>query len=428
MSTTGVATAVITLTEDDLDAFVTHASTRRWLTGPGLPCGIGLLSFEELAREGLRTVADVTGEPEDRLAAELRGQLVIGGLLDREGQETEPVLLDGVTGEVSTTGFWYDTPELMERRPLAPSLEKLVGFASTAEELAGLRGRFASYADRFGPRIAAEATRQLLAVYEEGTDGEVPPYWLMTALIRPLALTAGPGRSSGLALDLPARLLDQEFGQGEVWRFEDVDFPPALTHEPTRRFLRETGLPEDAVHFHLDTDVPLSTLAEHHADEPGARLPAGAEHLIRLGCLVEDNSLVIDGTTGAVWHWSAPEATLHPLHTDVSTLAFTLWLLHHERALDESVDHGLSEGPYAQLVAIVLQVMAAVDPTGTDADRNYWTEAFQDEAGGVPGDARAAARGVRVCGGRGGNRTRVSRFAGDSLNHSGTRPSCLRRP
>lgn len=383
MSTT--ATAVITLTDDDLERFVTHASTRRWLAGPGLPSGIGLLSFTELEREGLRTVTDATGDPEGRLAEELRDQLVIGGLLDIEGQETEPVLLDGATGEVSTTDFWYDTPELMERRPLAPSLEKLVRFATAAEELAELRGQFASYAGRFGPQVAAEASRQLLAIFEEGADGEVPPYWRMAALIRPLSLVAGPGAASGSALDLPARLLDQEFGQGGVWRFEDVDFPATLTHEPTRRFLRDTGLPEDAVLFQLDTDVPLPTLAEHHADDPFAELPDDADHLIRLGHLIEDNSLVLDGRTGAVLHWSEPEARLYPLNTDVSTLAFTLWLLHHERSLDENLEHGLSEGPYAQLAAMMIQVLSTVDPTvtATDSDWHYWTEAFQDEAGGV---------------------------------------------
>lgn len=385
MSTTTTATAVITLTDDDLERFVTHASTRRWLAGPGLPSGIGLLSFTELEREGLRTVTDATGDPEGRLAEELRDQLVIGGLLDIEGQETEPVLLDGATGEVSTTDFWYDTPELMERRPLAPSLEKLVRFATAAEELTELRGQFASYAGRFGPQVAAEASRQLLAVFEEGADGEVPPYWRMAALIRPLSLVAGPGTMSGLALALPARLLDQEFGQGEVWRFEDVDFPATLTHEPTRRFLRDTGLPEDAVLFQLDTDVPLPTLAEHHADDPGAELPDGADHLIRLGYLVEDNSLVLDGRTGAVLHWSEPESRLYPLNTDVSTLAFTLWLLHRERAIDADLDHTLSEGPYAQLAATMTQVLSTVDPTTTltDAGLHYWTEAFQDEAGGV---------------------------------------------
>ncbi|MFJ3665891.1 SUKH-4 family immunity protein [Streptomyces sp. NPDC090106] len=383
MSTTCAATAVITLTDDDLARLVTHASTRRWLTGPGLPAEIGLLSFAELGRDGLRTLEDVTGDAEERLTGDMRDQLVIGGLLDIEGRETEPILLDGMTGEVSTTDLWYDRPDLMERRPLAPSLEKLVRFATATEELADLRGQFAAYADRHGPQVAQEASRQLLSIFEEGTDGEVPLLWRMAALIRPLSLTAGPGRVSGLALDLPPRLLDQEFGHGGVWRFEEVDFPSTLTHEPTRRFLRERGLPEDGVLFHLDTDVPLPTLTEHHADEPDAELPADAAHLIRLGYLAEDNSLLIDGRTGRILHWSEPEGHLHPLNTDVSTLAFTLWLLHHERALDESLDHALTDGPHTQLAATMLQVLATVDPTPTTDDWHYWTESFQDEAGGV---------------------------------------------
>ncbi|MCW8381614.1 SUKH-4 family immunity protein [Streptomyces justiciae] len=391
MSTTGTAPAVITLTDDDLERLVTHASTRSWLTGPGLPTEIGLLSFAELGREGLRTLTDATGDPDGRLAVDMRDQLVIGGLLDDEGRETESVLLDGVTGEVSTTEFWWDRPDLMERRPLAPSLEKLVRFATATEELAELRGQFAAYADRHGPQVAAEASRQLLAIFEEGTDGEVPGLWRAAALIRPLSLTAGPGRASGLALDLPSRLLDQEFGQGEIWRFEEVDFPATLTHEPTRRFLRDTGLPEDTVLFRLDTDVPLPTLTEHHADDPAAELPADADHLIRLSYLVEDSSLVVDGRTGAVLHWSESEALLHPLNTDVSTLAFTLWLLSREATLDEELSQGRNRvlgeplGPHAQLAATMIQVLSTVDRTGSapDADWHYWTEALRDEAGGA---------------------------------------------
>ncbi len=151
------------------------------------------------------------------------------------------------------------------------------------------------------------------------------------------AVTAvgGPVTRSGLALDLPARLLDEEFGQSKVWRFEDFDFPATLIHEPTRRFLRDMGLPEDHGFFQLDTDIPLPTLAEYNAGErpgelPPGRLPARAAHLIRLGHFVEGNSLVVDGTTGAVLNWSDPESTLTSLDADISTLAFTLWLLHRE--------------------------------------------------------------------------------------------------
>jgi hypothetical protein len=153
---------------------------------------------------------------------------------------------------------------------------------------------------------------------------------------RAAALVAGPGTAfgptvSGLALDLRARLLHQEFGQGRVARFEDVDFPAALTHEPTRRFLRDTGLPEDGILLQFDSDVPLPTLAEFYAGEqPGAHpeLPARAGRLIRLGRLVDGNGLVVDGATGRVSTWSEARAALSPLARDVSVLTLTLWLLH----------------------------------------------------------------------------------------------------
>ncbi|WP_406727318.1 SUKH-4 family immunity protein [Streptomyces sp. GD-15H] len=385
--------AAITLTEDALDPFVTHASTRSWLTGPGLPCESGLFSFARLRSEGLRTVtgsAGGAGDAGDRLSAELRDQLVIGGLLGPAGTEIEPVLLDGATGEISTTYFFHDRPDLMDIRPLAPSLPTLVRFASATDELAGLRGQFAAYAGRYGTKAVAEASRQLLAVFEEGADGGPAPLWRMAALIRPLALAAGPGTVSGLALDLPTRLLDQEFGRGGVVRFEEVDFPAALTHGPTRRFLCETGLPEDGFLFQLDTDLPLRTLAEYYTDDrpgefPADRLPARADRLVRLGHLIEDNSLVVDGTTGAVLNWSESESVLYPLNTDISTLAFTLWLLHREHAIDEESGHTLTSETYDQLAMTMIQVLSAVDPTGTttDADWHYWTELFQDEAGGV---------------------------------------------
>ncbi|AYL36335.1 SUKH-4 family immunity protein [Streptomyces fungicidicus] len=391
MSTTDTVVAAITLDDADLGPYITHASTRDWLTGPGLPADSALFGFGELVHKGgPRTVGDMTGDPGDRLSAELRDQLVIGAMLGPAGLETESVLLDGATGEVSTTFFLHDRPDLMDQRPLAPSLPTLVRFAAATDELAGLRGQFAAYAGRYGTKAVAEASRQLMAVFEEGTEGEPAPFWRMAALIRPLALVAGPGTASGLALDLPLRLLDGEFGRGGVVRFEEVDFPTTLTHEPTRRFLRETGLPEDGFLFQLDTDLPLRTLAEYYADErdgelPPGRLPARAGRLIRLGHLVEENSLVVDGATGAVLNWSEPEGVLHPLNTDVSTLAFTLWLLHREHAIDEESGHALTSDTYDQLALTMIQVLSSIDPTGTttDADWHYWTELFQDEAGGV---------------------------------------------
>ncbi|WP_367322765.1 SUKH-4 family immunity protein [Streptomyces sp. HUAS ZL42] len=384
MSTTD--TAVITFTDAELDPYVTHAATRRWLTGPGLPGVGGLLTFEALRRDGLRTVADSTGDPEGRLARELRDRLVIGGLLGADGAERESVLLDGATGEISTTYFFHDRPDLMDSSPLAPSLRTLVRFATAADELAALRGQFACYAGRFGPQAVAGASRQLLALFEEGADGELPPFWRMTAVIRPLSLMAGPGTTSGLALDLPPRLLDEEFGTARIARFEEVDFPAALTHEPTRRFLREVGLPEETVWFSLDTDVPLATLAEYREDEQ-ADLPEDADRLIRLGHLLEDTSLVLDGTTGAVLCWSEPDETLRPMNADISTLAFTFWLIHREKSLDGR--HSLTDA-YEQLADTMTRTLASLDPTACDPTPTspeddgwrYWPEMFEDEAGG----------------------------------------------
>ncbi|CAL9474043.1 hypothetical protein SUDANB176_02904 [Streptomyces sp. enrichment culture] len=389
MSTTGTAaTAAITRTEADLGPYVPHAPARRWPTGPGLPGDSGLFDLAEpCGGGGLRTVAD---SPGDLLSAELRDRLVVGGLLGPAGPGTEPVLLDGAAGEVSTACFLHGHPDLMDRRPLAPSLPTLVRFAAATEELAGLRGQFAAHAGRCGTEAVARASRQLLAVFEEGADGGPAPFRRMAALIRPLALAAGPGTASGLALDLPVRLLDREFGRGGVVRFEEVDFPATLTHEPTRRFLRETGLPEDGFLFLLDTDLPLRTLAEYRADAcdggfPPDGLPAHADRLIRLGGPADGDSLVVDGATGAVLSWSGPDSALLPLNTDVSTLAFTLWLLHRERAVDEASGHALTSRAHDQLAMTMIQVLSSVDATGTtaDADRHHWTERFQDEAGGV---------------------------------------------
>ncbi|OIJ98808.1 hypothetical protein BIV25_12320 [Streptomyces sp. MUSC 14] len=385
MSTTDTGITAITLTEAELDRYVTHAPTRGLLGGAGLPVATDLLTFSPLRTHGLRTLADAADAP-FRLAEELRGRLVIGELLNPAGMERESILLDGATGEL-TTAYLCDPSD---PRPFAPSLATLLRFAAVTEELAGLRGRFASLAGRYGPETAAEATRRLLSLFEEGANGAIPPYWKAAALIRPLSLVAGAGTARGLALDVPARVLDQEFGPGRVTRFEEVDFPPTLTHEPTRRFLCGTGLPEQAVLFSTDTDVPLPTLREYYTQErpgdfPLAELPAHADHLIRLGRLLEDAGLLVDGRTGAVLTFSEPDATLQPLNTDVSTLAFTLWLLHHERAIHRHLHHELATLTYEDLAAAMLHTLTSVDPTGTtpDTDWHYWTEAFQDEAGGV---------------------------------------------
>ncbi|MGI5139678.1 MULTISPECIES: SUKH-4 family immunity protein [unclassified Streptomyces] len=384
MGTTDIG-GVITLTGTDLDPHVTHEATRRLLTGPGLPSDSALLGFGALRRRpALRRVAELVDDAE-RLAEELRDQLVIGALrtVDRD---LESLVLNGTTGEIFTTHVHPRHPGLMDLSPLAPSLDALLRCAAATDELIASRGRFASQG--YGPKAVAAASERLASVFAADAGEDLAPYWRMAALIRPLARIARPG--TGLALDLPSRLLDEEFGSAAVVRFEEVDFPGTLTHEPTRRFLREVGLPENGYWYELDTDVPLPTLAEYYADEDrftADELPSEADRLIRLGYLVEDTSLVVDGATGAVLCWSEADAVLRPLNADISTLAFTVWLVHREKALDQ--EHDLTDA-YEQLAATMAETLAAVDPiacdptprTPKDDGWRYWPEAFEDQAGG----------------------------------------------
>ncbi|MFH9734534.1 SUKH-4 family immunity protein [Streptomyces sp. NPDC017260] len=189
-----------------------------------------------------------------------------------------------------------------------PSLVTRVRLATSADDPSWTRGASA------WPRGACER----------------PSLWQTSALLCCLFLTAGRPAAPGRSLDLPARFLDREFGRGGVTRFEDLDFPGTFAHEPTRRFLCETGLPEDARPFRLDrADMPqaLPTVAEWCDEFPEHRLPDRADHLVRLGRLANGDHVVVDGTTGAVLTWSAPDCALRPLAPDVCALALVLWAL-----------------------------------------------------------------------------------------------------
>ncbi|MEU1668796.1 SUKH-4 family immunity protein [Streptomyces sparsogenes] len=399
---------VITVPEGGLPPAITDEHTRRWLSGAGLPSGSDLMRFRPLA-EGRpvpvpRLLAD-SADPAE-LDPHISGLLAIGHLLV-EGEEADVVVLDGATGRVFSMLLFEEDPGLLEVLPLAPSVEALARFLGAAADLAGLRGRFAHLAGRYGTRAVAEASALYLAVLEAedwdggwGSAGDVaewehalPAFWRAVALVRPFALLAGPG--SGLRLDLPEGVLEEEFGAEEIVRFAPAELPDTLVHEPTRRFLARTGLPKDGLMFHLDTEAPpLPTLArcreDHERGEDFYGFPedmaVAPERLLRLGYLVEDTDVVIDGDSGAIHAWSIPDAALRPLNADVSTLAFTAWALHRERAIDE--EHDLTDDMYQPLADIMTAVLASVDPvacrpTGEPDDWRYWPEVFHDEAGGV---------------------------------------------
>ncbi|MFD7547290.1 SUKH-4 family immunity protein [Streptomyces sp. NPDC059816] len=395
-------TETIRFTEDELPRSLTHGPTRRHLTGPGLPAGEGpLFRFgpprtlvgDLLVLGGLSTggagsdgqrAADGAGSSGSRSDGSRSG--------GSRGHRPGPlVTLEGATGRLFLTPrpgpdprhhHPYDGPgpRPAPGDPLAPDLPTLLRFERAVRE-------FAEPADpgdpptdhggpRYGPGAAALARHHLLDLFRAELHGApVPVFWLVTAWVRPLARVPTPGIH--LQVDLPGRLLDEEFGAGEVSRCEDADLPAALTHEPTRRFLKDVGLPEEE-HDFVAARLPLRTLAEHHCGAHPvtgrpADLPARAARLIPVGHLMHDTDVVVDGATGAVlsWHWADP--CPRPLNTDVSTLAFTNWLGHRARDWEADRDRRLTAQSGDLLAGAVHAVLKSVDPVTARHPETAWT-------------------------------------------------------
>ncbi|MGW6145572.1 SUKH-4 family immunity protein, partial [Streptomyces sp. NPDC055140] len=299
--------------------------------------------------------------------------------------------------------LFEDSPGLIEVIPLAPSVDALVRLLENVEDFRLMRGGFAALAGRTGTDVVAEASALLMSAFTDedwGKEGwgsagtpaagesPLPAFWRIAALIRPLALVARPG--IGLRLDLPTRLLDEEFGPEAIIRIDPSALPAALVHEPTRQFLAEVGLPRvelGVFGMWRDQNLLLTlTDAATSRDEDSCKTPAGADNLICLGSLSHDFEIVIDGSTGLLSYHLYGDDTTTPVNADISTLAFTIWMYSREQRLDE--DHGFTQDFYEQLADTMIEVLSSVDPVAcrppTDEDDyGYWLEIFRDEPGGV---------------------------------------------
>ncbi|MGW0859148.1 SUKH-4 family immunity protein [Streptomyces sp. NPDC002690] len=392
-----------------LHPLVTHEPTRRLLTGRlltgrGLPVAHELMSLAPLADGRVVRVVELLDDEADpgRLDPHIRDLLRIGHLRC-EGADAQEVVLDGTTGRLFSMDLFENAPDLIDVIPLAPSVDALARFLGEVDDLSAGRGRFAgAAAGRSGTEAVARASELLMAVFTDehwGVDGwggagppdtwehPVPALWRIAAVIRPLALAAGPGE--GLRLGLPKGLLEAEFGPEDLVRIEPSALPEALVHEPTRRFLAEVGLPRTRLMFGLWSEEtllrPLAE-AEKSRDEDPAATPAEADRLFCLGSLVEDMEVVVHGATGLLSYHPYGEAALVPINADVSTLAFTLWMFGREQRLD--AEHDFTQDFYHQLADAMVATLASADPVAclppSDADDyRYWPEVFHDEAGGV---------------------------------------------
>ncbi|MER7112791.1 SUKH-4 family immunity protein [Streptomyces sp. NPDC000229] len=377
---------------------ITHEPTRRFLAEGRLPDVHELMRFTPLAEGRVVTVSRLVGEEFDPadLDPYIAGLVAVGNV-PVETHDAQEIVVDGRTGRVFSLQMY--SPRHARILPFAPSLEVLARFLEAVDELVALRGRFADLVGRSGAEVVEAASERLLSVFAEEAAGwvdEIPAFWRIAALIRPLALIARPGR--GLLLDLPTGLMEEEFGAAEVVRVDPAQLPAGLEHGSTRRFLAEVGLPKDGLMFSLDDDPEtlLETLSEererlskdpalHHLGRLD-RLPPDADRLLVLGGLMHDFEVVIDGRTGEVHYVEWGADTVTPVNADISTLAFTVWMHSRQQSLDK--EHRLTDDFYHQLADTMIAALASVDPiaclpaSGPD-DYRYWPEVFHDEAGGV---------------------------------------------
>lgn len=303
-----------------------------------------------------------------------------------ESESNGLIVLDTVTGEVRAV-----------ERPgqeaggdlLATSLTALAALVREVEALASGAADPAARGGRRGAAVAdaalAEAEERMRAV-DPALFAAHPhhPHWHTALVVASLGWGARPGGpQDGLAYVFEPDLvtsLGHVFDRGApeegeledtVRRYLPEDLPAGLTHAPTRRLLTDVGLPLDTDGLDLPTDGPLAALP-------------GSDSRFLLGWWVEDLTIALDGTTGAVTvHDPGGDyGDLAPyLNRDLSALLHALWT--YERlatewyhAYDED-DHAVIN-PHALLHDVVDDRIRAVDPDAFATPRHSWRMLAED--------------------------------------------------
>lgn len=162
-----------------------------------------------------------------------------------------------------------------------------------------------------------------------------------------------------------------------------------LGHAGSRAFLADIGIPRaEGVLFEVRDDLAdgLTPLLSHR---PAADLsayegaPSGFGHWIHLGKAVHSD-IALDGETGIVYDVNDEVRAIQPMHSDLSSLVYGMWLLGKRRA--DHAPEGLSEMlPVEENERIADEIQAElsrVDPLPF-AGPGWWEGVVADIAGGM---------------------------------------------
>ncbi|GLW65251.1 hypothetical protein Arub01_34950 [Actinomadura rubrobrunea] len=201
------------------------------------------------------------------------------------------------------------------------------------------------------------------------------------------------------------------FGEDGVWRQAEAELPDGLSHEETRRFLAEVGLPKSLKRGYLSLDESaltgefetLSELYESVGEEEGWtwERPPNADRWYVLGGFF-GGEVAVDGETGKVWFVPDWDEAPTPLHSGVDALAYYMYVLERgknrysfERAssiADDPADPRDRSDVYREVARELVAELREADPTPfvDDASEPWsndfagpWSTAFFDIAEGT---------------------------------------------
>lgn len=356
---------------------VTDAGSRAFLAEHGLPEAAAYLDFGVLAQGRL---AELTAWPGGPVVGD--GRLFVLG---------EPeygrglVVLDAVSGDV-WLAEWTDGE--LRRDLLASDLPAFFGLLREAESVA----RAAEDREAGNGHRGAGITQAVVQVAEERmreVDPRLfeavarPAHWGTAARVAALAWGAWPGTAGpdGLAYEFDADLVEELAvlsGERGVRRYRPEELPPALTHEPTRRLLTETGLALDGQLFVVPPEGPLRGMAQAHAESGPLR-----DHLA-VGWWLEGLPVALDGATGRVevppgFGDGRPDRYLN---RDLSALLYALWTYEKLRddwwRWEDTPQDWEVHDPQALLLVVVDGLVEAVDPEAFATPAHTWRMLAED--------------------------------------------------
>ncbi|WP_234344897.1 MULTISPECIES: SUKH-4 family immunity protein [Streptomyces] len=171
-------------------------------------------------------------------------------------------------------------------------------------------------------------------------------------------------------------MLENQFSAGEVVTLAEEELG-GIGHEPSRRFLREVGLPVRANPWFdlIDRCDPKLKKAGACYEDLRARwvnLPGNAADWVLIGMIPYDD-IALDVATGAVLCLPQDEDEVYPLNKDLCSFAHFLCLLEAERPnYDEEMNEDLDYEKAEQAGQRLGEQMRAIDPAALDVPHSRW--------------------------------------------------------